>query len=1194
MSERSLDYRAVPVSNDPGTGSLEQHLHRALGRVQPSAVRIVTAYLTPDGFLALRLGLQKAASVRLLLGEPPFINRRGPADILSEPPEYEDLKGPASSVDWFTFLEGGYPWLLLTREERKQLLERGEDASKLSFDLTAWERVFALVQFLRRDGVEVRRFLGSMAGKVPEGEVLDFHHAHARLHAKAYIFSGPSQCYAAVGSSNFTLGGLRGNIELNLGGDDPTLVPQLEDWFDGKWNQGQDCKGEFIGRLEDCVLFGRRYTPWQVFLKSLHAAYGHFLDLGLSEDIAERLARFQQQAVQRCVSLLERHWGVMLCDSVGLGKTFEGLGILGEFARRRDGHGRALVVCPAQLEGNWSQERFAQYGIAAETITMESLPAYAEIGDEPNAIRRSQLRARLAYWQNQFDIVLVDESHNFRNSSTKRYRALMELIQGGKPDKRVVLMTATPINNSLWDLYEQMCLITRGDDTWYAGRGPVTNLRSAFQAIEKGEGGAGLLDVMLLSLVRRTRHDIRAMQEAGEPIEVGGQPMRFPEHEIPKAVGYSLQNLYGEIYREVLDAVERLNFAVYQLESYGVDTGERDSEQRLRQRNANFVGIMRTILLKRMESSVTALSATVDAMVDYLELFLARLDAGKVLTPKQAQRVRAVLGGSLPDQDQDVDEWDPRAMDAVRELREAPPDATQRDRLWADVAADRDRLSALRMRLRWLQELWGDRGDPKVQELRKLLEALPAKDEHGIPTKVAIFTNYRDTARYIFRSLSGDPEALGADTYRLRSNLKGQQWISMLSGDDDRKRRAGVLERFAPLATHRDAEALDDPELQERIRPYRAEGIELLVTTDVLSEGQNLQDAQYLVNYDLHWNPVRMIQRAGRIDRLFSPHAKVYIYNIMPEQGLEDLLLIVKSLTRKLETIEDAVALDASVLGEQIEARQFDAIMKVRAGGAQADEVYREGERSQGLEAGLGLLNQYLEIMKQAATEEVGKIPDGVYSVKKGPQTGAYVMLRMPEEYSGEVFWRFYPLDDLGHPVESPQEVLGLIQAEREQLRLELPEGVNPFRYLREPLKAAVDQIGRAYGETVASQSPDRFLMNLQRLLQRDDLLSAEGKLWQTLYEWAKQPLPGDATRRGSMPDAVHAVNVVRNDAALGSIIEVLRRLWETIQAEGLDRPVSRPASVQPTVRDLELVAWELVVGPEGLAGAPPDSAQAP
>ena len=222
-------------------------------------------------------------------------------------------------------------------------------------------------------------------------------------------------------------------------------------------------------------------------LKSLHAAYGRFLEMGLSEEVMGRLAGFQQQAVQRCVALLRRHWGAMLCDSVGLGKTYEGLGILREFANQRSddpqrarASTRALIVCPAQLQDNWSADRFAEWGIIATTVSMESLPSLADIEEEPSPVQRQRLRAELKRYQDQYDVILVDESHNFRNPRTKRYRALMEIIRGGKPDTRVVLMTATPINNSVWDLYHQLMLITRGDDTWYAGRGPIPNLKGGF------------------------------------------------------------------------------------------------------------------------------------------------------------------------------------------------------------------------------------------------------------------------------------------------------------------------------------------------------------------------------------------------------------------------------------------------------------------------------------------------------------------------------------------------------------------------------------------------------------------------------------------------------------------------------------------------------------------------------------------
>jgi hypothetical protein len=1175
----------VTVANDQSTGTMAQVLLGALHRLSPREVRIATAFLSPDGFQMLQDGLERAAVVRLLLGERPFMNRRGPADVLGRPEE-DTLSGPSDAVDWYGFLEGRCPWVMLTHAERVQLLRDDPAVAGAAFDLGAWARVNAFVQFLQHEGVEVRRFLGDDVEKVADGEVLDFRSVRGRLHAKAYLFAGEFGDFASVGSSNLTRSGLEGNAELNLASFDSALVRRLEEWFGEKWEKGRDCKQEFITRLEECVLFGPRYTPWQVFLKSLHSAYGRYLELGLSEDVASRLADFQQHAVQRCISLLERHWGAMLADSVGLGKTYEGLGILAEFQKRRDGKVNALVVCPAQLEDNWSRGRLASFGIFGETVSMESLVRLVEPDEPETPYERATRERQLKHYQDKFDIVLVDESHNFRNSSTKRYQALMEIIRGGqKADKRVLLLTATPINNSIWDLYFQLSLITRGDDTWYAGRGPIPNLRSTFQAIDKGGGGTGLLDAMMLSLVRRTRHDVRVMQEAGQVMEVQGQALRFPAHEIPEAVTYSLQHLYGDIYLDVIDAIEHLTFAVYQLEVYGVTTAEADSVERVKQRNANFIGIMRTILLKRMESSTEAFRDTVQSLVDYFGVFLSHLERGKVMSPKQAYRLRAVLEGSLPDDDQSAEQLPARARETLSALFDAPADAAQEARLRADVEADRTRLQGLLDRLSWLQTMWGAEGDPKVKSVRTLLESLPATDKHGIPTKVALFTNYRDTADYLFKQLGGDPAELAADV-RVRSNLSDERWMSLLTGSDDRKRRLAVLEHFAPLASHRDGEAVDDPALIARVQPFREKSIELLIATDVLSEGQNLQDAQYVINYDLHWNPVRMIQRAGRIDRLFSPHERVYIYNVMPEQGLEDLLRLVKSLTRKLETIEGAIALDASVLGEQIEARELDHIMALRRGGAAADTVYLEGERTQGLGSGLEVLNKYLDIMKRHATEDVVGIPDGVYSVKSGPRTGVYVMLRMPEELTGEVYWRFYPMGDVAHPADSPNEVLPLIESDEDALRLVLPPDKNPFVHLEQPLRAAVSQVGESYQQAMAAQSPDRFLAKVRRLLYRDDVLREDAALREWLDLWTRQPLPSDALKRRAMRDPVRVVNQLKANAPLGQLLDALRNLKAAIEVEGIDRRIQRPPSREPSVRDLELVAWELVVGPEGLPEA--------
>ena len=609
-----------------------------------------------------------------------------------------------------------------------------------------------------------------------------------------------------------------------------------------------------------------------------------------------------------------------------------------------------------------------------------------------------------------------------------------------------------------------------------------------------------------------------------------------------------------------------------------METGERTSEARLRQRNANFVGIMRTILLKRMESSLAALTSTVKTLVDYLSLFLNRLEQGYVLTPKQAYKLRGILGGSLPDQDQDLEELEPNALDALRQEFEAPADETLRTKLYKDAEHDRTRLTTLLHNLQWLEEMLAENGDPKAEAVRRLLEELPEKDANGQPTKVALFTTYKDTAEHLFRQFGGDAVTLSRQ-YRAPSNLKDSRWISLLTGGDSQPRRRAVLERFAPLAAHREAQPLDEPALLEKINPLREQSIELLITTDVLSEGQNLQDAQFLINYDLPWNPVRIIQRAGRIDRLFSPHEKVYIYNVMPEQGLENLLNLVKNLTEKIETIEDTIALDASVLGEQIQATQLDKVMKLRAGGAEADEVYREGERSQGLDEGSELLNKYLDLMREFATEDIKEIPNGVYSVKQGPKNGVYVMLKMPDELSGEVFWRFYPLGNIAQPATSPHRVLEIIEATRDEERFRLSLGMNPFKFLREPLEAAVNQIGQAYLDAVASVSPEHLTTKITRILSRDDLLESDPELWAFFDKWVKSSLPSDTLRRLAMQDPVRMVNQLNpRRAKLDEVRATLTKLHDAIQSEGLDRGLIRPDTQKPSVADLELVAWELVL----------------
>jgi hypothetical protein len=598
---------------------------------------------------------------------------------------------------------------------------------------------------------------------------------------------------------------------------------------------------------------------------------------------------------------------------------------------------------------------------------------------------------------------------------------------------------------------------------------------------------------------------------------------------------------------------------------------------------------MRTIFLKRMESSVVALTSTVSNMIEYFDLFLKELtDRDRVITPKDAQRLRAVLGGSLSDDALDDDRSEKHLRKRGGELPAAPIDLAQRARLVEDVEQDREALSLLLRELKANEAQWNQREDPKLVALRNLLETLPPFDKHGVRTKAVIFTNYKDTADYLFTRLGGTETNGSERPRRWRSNLSDGRWLSKLTGEDKRERRNDVLQYFAPLAFNRETELPDDPILLDKIKPFRDEGIELLIATDVLSEGQNLQDAQYLINYDLHWNPVKMIQRAGRIDRLFSPHDRIFIYNVMPEQELESLLKLVSSLADKVASIDDMVGLDASVLGEQIESKAFDKIMKLAAGGKQADDVYREGEQSQGFEDAFAELNTYVQMVKDLGTEDVKSVPDGVFSIRIGREPGTFIMLRMPEDASGQVFWRFYPAAN-PQPKITPSAVIKLIETTSEEDRAPFPKETSPFAYLEGPLRAAIDQIGEEYKQHVHEKTSDEFTKKLARILGRDDVLLADPELFEHLSDWAAIAPPTTMLNRPRVIDAVRAIRQSITSLTLSDAIDRLRALWDGLRAEGLDRPIARPPSREPRVQDLQLVCWELVVTPEmlGVAGLP-------
>ncbi len=619
----------IPYVIDNQRHVLAEVLNGILAEYHGRSLDVATAYFTVGGFRLLQDQLSHLGSLRLLLGAEPATGEQ-----LGLRPDPDFVKG---------------------RIRR--------DLEVLPFDEATLRLVEDLIAYLRRETVAVRL------------------HSEGFLHAKCWLFYSdrPGQqmlfdrfrpIVAVVGSSNFTVPGLTSNRELNLAhkvllDDSETEDPEaayavqwlsdeaaservapenrrllksevgaraiidLEDWFSRQWQDGRDFKDELV-RLLDESKFGRQeYTPYQVYMKAL---YAYFLD-DLADEApqstrsAVELTQFQEDAVRKARKILARYDGVMIADSVGLGKTWIGKKLLEDFAYHL--RQKAAVVCPASLRDMWERE-LADATVPATVLSQE------ELGREEFDPSR---------WQDA-DVVLVDESHNFRNRNAQRFANLERLLggNGGRgregARKKVILLTATPINNDLFDLYNQLSLITHGDRSYFKAAGIGDLYRYVLQARRDARGGnpaLALYNLLEEIVIRRSRPFVR---KAYPEAVIHGKRIHFPERRL-KTVRYDLEAAYAGIYEEVVSGIEDLRLAPYSLEAYkkkgvAVDEFEAGREQAL-------VGIFKSRYLKRFESSIEAFRISVRRALAFLKTFEEYLLGGKILRSSDFHKALAYL-----------------------------------------------------------------------------------------------------------------------------------------------------------------------------------------------------------------------------------------------------------------------------------------------------------------------------------------------------------------------------------------------------------------------------------------------------------------------------------------------------------------------------------------------------------------------
>lgn len=909
----------LPDYVDNSSITLESVLENLISQHNQLTLDIATGFFRIEAWLRLEQAFNQLQSLRILIGRDPTIR---PAE--------------SDRLDLEQFF----------RKDIQNQLEEETFSKKYK------NQIDRMIEYLQQENIQIRLF----------GVNSDKNHF---LHAKAYIFDR----YSIVGSSNLTPAGLQGNTELNTINKIEAIAKDLRDnWFNKFWEDSSvdlEYKQKLIDVLNASKFGSKPYTPYQVFLKSLYELFRDESIIGESDRTTLELASFQQEGFERAIRLIERHRGCIVADAVGLGKTYIGLRVLDYYLTKLRHPGnvpRAMVICPAQLRDLIWLKKLDEFGLKADVISQEEI---------------SRDNFEISKYRNH-DIAIIDESHSFRNSATKRYRNLQKMLASGKRNKRVLLLTATPINNSVFDLYNQISLLTRSQDSYYREYG-ISNLKTYFKELNQGK--VEITELLMQTIVRRSRQDVIRRQQAGEEIRIAGKLIKFPQRQLEQFT-YDFENTFSGLYSGLANQIDLLNLAPYNIKAF--KKKKKDQDKTEIKRNEALVALQKALYLKRLESSILAFSNSIKRQLDFQQNFLKIFtEQGKLLDSKNFRKL-VISAETDGDQEQNLNEIIPY-------LDKVDPKEYQIQQLTEQIQSDLSKLQNILTTLETIENSVekGQDYDRKLLAFKELLLKLKGQ-------KIIVFDYYQDTVKYVHQNLINDQEWL---------TQMGEPIIETITGETAAKKRQETVKRFAPKANCQD---------EAEIEKYSKNPIDILICTDVLSEGQNLQDSGILINLSLHWNPVRMIQRAGRIDRLGTEYEYLTIYNCFPEEGLEDLLNLVQRLQQRIATIDREVGLDASVLGETISERSLEELYKLKQADTKAKQEAILEELSQA--ADLVSLDEMrlplLEFIQNRTQQEIEDIPLGIHSTYKYniphpefSEGGIFMAFKAKDKH----FWMVYP-----------------------------------------------------------------------------------------------------------------------------------------------------------------------------------------
>ena len=887
-------------NNSIRSGIHDNYLRETIGDflkdkiAKDSELSIVSAFFTISAYDALKENLDQIEKLRFLFGEPRFIQ--------TVDPDKTDAKIYSITDEDIT---------LTNRLHQK----------RIAFDCSEWIR----------DKVEIRSI-----------NKINF------MHGKMYhITRGPIQD-AILGSSNFTVRGLGlsnsiNNIELNMEINDQRDRGDLKIWFDTLWANEEltkDVKDEVLKYLEKLY---KNVSPEFIYYKTLFHIFEDYLSDRAKEDVLEKekliidtqiwdfLFDFQKDGVKGAINKIVNYGGCILADSVGLGKTYEALAIIKYFELQNY---RVLVLCPKKLKDNWTIFQAAvnsELNPFPEDRFGYTVLSHTDLSREKGFSGNTDLEN--FNWGN-YDLVVIDESHNFRNNTKgrrdeennvirkSRYERLMEDIIKGNVKTRVLMLSATPVNTSLKDLRNQISFITEGKDGTFQSTLSIPSLNNLIASSQKSftewaknnthHETDDLLNKLSpaffrlldgLTLARARKHVQKYYLDTVQ--NLGGFPKR--EKPIPIYAEIDLRKGFPS-YDELNDLISGYQLSLFKPSSYLKENTKINYELdgmsnfNQEQRENFLIGMMKIGFLKRLESSINSFTISMLNTLNKIDGLLQRIEDFK----KTQTKLNEIDFDDLEiESDEDEEMQDVlNNMTVGKKLKIQMVDLDL-ERWEHDLQDDRKCIQAIYDRAVCVNS----QRDAKLAQLKEIIAEKvqnPTYNRLGKECKkVLLFTAFADTAVYLYDNLES----------WARNELGIHIALVTGSGQHDRTTfgRADfnhILTNFSPISKSR-----------EKIHSMRQdEEIDLLIATDCISEGQNLQDCDLVVNYDIHWNPVRIIQRFGRIDRIGSLHEQVGLVNFWPTKDLDRYISLKNRVEARMALVDVSAAADDNLLdADQIE-----------------------------------------------------------------------------------------------------------------------------------------------------------------------------------------------------------------------------------------------------------------------------------